>query len=490
MADLLEARDFDYVVGSVHFLARRRRRHGRLQHLGHPALRRGVWRRYFETLARGRARAGSSTSSPTPTSSRSGARDGGRTPGRRPAPLLRARGRRRSPSRGRRRGLHRRPAQADRRALPGAGVPGDVPGGRRARGALQRRPPPAGRRRRTTSRRSSCSTELGVRELCVFERRRAAASRSARSCSSAVRRVTLLAASAMTRHRLLARAPAGARRGRDPAASSASTATPTPTCSTHAVIDALLGAAGLGDIGQHFPDTDERWRDADSIALLAGRRRDARASAGLRIVNVDCTVVIERPSWRPTASDPRAPGRGAGVDDGARERQGDDRRAGSASSGAARASRRWRREACRTTERLPAAIALRAMSGDPAPRHAAPASLQPLRPRDARPRRHLRLRADRLLRASTSATRGRSSSSACSRASSSTGLRRHARLNVTDVNDKIYAPLARRAPERRLAARDDRPLRRRHRRARPRPPRPRAAGQRDDRRDHRAHRRR
>jgi 2-C-methyl-D-erythritol 2,4-cyclodiphosphate synthase len=37
---------------------------------------------------------------------------------------------------------------------------------------------------------------------------------------------------------------------------------------THAVIDALLGAAGLGDIGQHFPDTDERWRDADSIELL------------------------------------------------------------------------------------------------------------------------------------------------------------------------------------------------------------------------------
>ena len=36
----------------------------------------------------------------------------------------------------------------------------------------------------------------------------------------------------------------------------------------HAIIDALLGAAGLGDIGQHFPDTDERWRDADSLALL------------------------------------------------------------------------------------------------------------------------------------------------------------------------------------------------------------------------------
>ncbi len=41
---------------------------------------------------------------------------------------------------------------------------------------------------------------------------------------------------------------------------------------THAIIDALLGAAGLGDIGQHFPDTDERWRDADSLELLRGRR--------------------------------------------------------------------------------------------------------------------------------------------------------------------------------------------------------------------------
>ncbi len=42
----------------------------------------------------------------------------------------------------------------------------------------------------------------------------------------------------------------------------------------HAVIDALLGAAGLGDIGEHFPDTDERWRDADSLQLLATSSRE------------------------------------------------------------------------------------------------------------------------------------------------------------------------------------------------------------------------
>jgi 2-C-methyl-D-erythritol 2,4-cyclodiphosphate synthase len=63
---------------------------------------------------------------------------------------------------------------------------------------------------------------------------------------------------------------------------------------THAVIDALLGAAGLGDIGEHFPDTDERYRDADSLQLL-GSVVGTVAAAGLRIVNVDCTVVMERP---------------------------------------------------------------------------------------------------------------------------------------------------------------------------------------------------
>jgi 2-C-methyl-D-erythritol 2,4-cyclodiphosphate synthase len=66
----------------------------------------------------------------------------------------------------------------------------------------------------------------------------------------------------------------------------------------HAVIDALLGAAGLGDIGEHFPDTDERWRDADSLELLANVVQSVRA-AGLEIVNVDCTVVMEAPKLAP-----------------------------------------------------------------------------------------------------------------------------------------------------------------------------------------------
>ncbi len=63
---------------------------------------------------------------------------------------------------------------------------------------------------------------------------------------------------------------------------------------THAVIDALLGAAGLGDIGEHFPDTDERYRDADSLELLANIVEKV-GGAGLRIENIDCTVVMERP---------------------------------------------------------------------------------------------------------------------------------------------------------------------------------------------------
>jgi 2-C-methyl-D-erythritol 2,4-cyclodiphosphate synthase len=66
----------------------------------------------------------------------------------------------------------------------------------------------------------------------------------------------------------------------------------------HAVTDALLGAAGLGDIGQHFPDTDPALAGADSIGLLRHAVADVRA-AGWEPQNVDCTVVLEAPRLAP-----------------------------------------------------------------------------------------------------------------------------------------------------------------------------------------------
>jgi len=63
---------------------------------------------------------------------------------------------------------------------------------------------------------------------------------------------------------------------------------------THAVIDALLGAAGLGDIGGMFPSSDERYRDADSLKLLVEAYSKVR-EAGLRLGNVDATIVAEAP---------------------------------------------------------------------------------------------------------------------------------------------------------------------------------------------------
>jgi 2-C-methyl-D-erythritol 2,4-cyclodiphosphate synthase len=66
----------------------------------------------------------------------------------------------------------------------------------------------------------------------------------------------------------------------------------------HACADALLGSAGLGDIGLLFPDTDERWRDADSIELLAVVA-DRVIAAGFLPGNIDCSVVCERPKLAP-----------------------------------------------------------------------------------------------------------------------------------------------------------------------------------------------
>src|SRR4051794_3836799 len=68
---------------------------------------------------------------------------------------------------------------------------------------------------------------------------------------------------------------------------------------THAVIDALLGAAGKGDIGALFPDDEEAWRDADSIDLL----RTAVGTIAGRIVNVDATLICEEPRIGPLRAD-------------------------------------------------------------------------------------------------------------------------------------------------------------------------------------------
>lgn len=66
----------------------------------------------------------------------------------------------------------------------------------------------------------------------------------------------------------------------------------------HACADALLGAAGLGDIGQHFPDTDARWAGADSVEILAEVARRVRAE-GWEPGNVDCSVVLDAPRLAP-----------------------------------------------------------------------------------------------------------------------------------------------------------------------------------------------
>jgi 2-C-methyl-D-erythritol 2,4-cyclodiphosphate synthase len=66
----------------------------------------------------------------------------------------------------------------------------------------------------------------------------------------------------------------------------------------HAITDALLGAAGLGDIGRHFPDTDERFRNADSVLLLTEAARRVREQ-GLQIGNVDSTVIAQAPKLAP-----------------------------------------------------------------------------------------------------------------------------------------------------------------------------------------------
>ena len=65
----------------------------------------------------------------------------------------------------------------------------------------------------------------------------------------------------------------------------------------HAITDALLGAAALGDIGMHFPDSDPRWKGCDSLVFLR-HACDLAAQKGYRIVNVDSTIILERPKLK------------------------------------------------------------------------------------------------------------------------------------------------------------------------------------------------
>ena len=73
----------------------------------------------------------------------------------------------------------------------------------------------------------------------------------------------------------------------------------------HAIIDAVLGAAALGDIGSHFPDNDERWRGADSAKLLSAVVTEVGA-AGWTVGNIDVTVICERPRIGPHVESMRA----------------------------------------------------------------------------------------------------------------------------------------------------------------------------------------
>jgi 2-C-methyl-D-erythritol 2,4-cyclodiphosphate synthase len=70
----------------------------------------------------------------------------------------------------------------------------------------------------------------------------------------------------------------------------------------HAVTDALLGAAALGDIGAHFPDTDPQWKNADSLMLL-GRAVEMVRNAGFTVAHVDATVLLESPQLTPYKAD-------------------------------------------------------------------------------------------------------------------------------------------------------------------------------------------
>ena len=248
MAELLAGRDWDYVVGSIHFVG-----DGALDHDDYDIWSTGqspdqVWRTYFEWLGEAAA---------------SGMFDILAHPD-----LVKHWGRERPrPERDLR---YFYELAMDGIAESGIAIEVSTAGLRKPVGELyparaflemvpRRRQPDRALERRPHARATSAATTSGAR--AARRPRRHASSRSSSAASAGWSRSD--EPDRDDRHRLgLApprpRAPADPRRRRDPARARPRRATPTPTCSTHAVIDALLGAAALGDIGQHFPDTDER----------------------------------------------------------------------------------------------------------------------------------------------------------------------------------------------------------------------------------------
>ena len=242
--------------------ARRRGRHGRLQRLGERAQPRGVWRRYFETLGEA-ARSGLFDILAHPDLVKIWGRERPAARGR-PAPLLRAGDRGDRRVRHRRRGLDRGAAQA-----------ASARSTRRPRSwRCASRPARRSRSRATPTvpRTSAPDYDQALELLERARRARAVRVRAARAPAGADRATDSASderspASAMTRHRLVAGRRLCSAASRSPSELGLDGHSDADVL-THAVIDALLGAAGLGDIGEHFPDTDERWRDADSIELL------------------------------------------------------------------------------------------------------------------------------------------------------------------------------------------------------------------------------
>ncbi len=333
MANLLEAREWDYVVGSVHFLRDRPSTSTTSGTSGAAATRPSSLEALLRDARRGRAQPACSTSSPTPTWSRSGAGERPRpratcaattSPPSRRSPTPASRSRCRPP------GCASRSARSTRRRpflemVVDAGCPIAL-SSRRARARPARLPlratrRAAGRRRRDRARRvrapraAAGADRVSVRTGIGFDSHRFEPGRR-----------LVLGGVEIPHERGLA--------GHSDA-----------DVLTHAIIDALLGAAGLGDIGEHFPDTDAALQGRRLDRAAARRRASGCAGAGCAIVHVDATVMIERAEARPA---PRRDARDAGARASARPRSTSRRPPARAwaSSAAARESPRWRSRRC------------------------------------------------------------------------------------------------------------------------------------------------